>query len=395
MPLRITGLVRIANALRRELAHPLIPARREHWRKLVSNTLTQTDHLLRQHHARPESLPAPSRRAIQFLQSIPWDNLPTSPAHQPPAPPPTTVSWPGLGAFLERILDRLALAPGPLDPIHHSIDTTSRRIEGTIARTAARPENLTPASRAIRGWLAFFAQRDNLALYTQALALATPLLQAAVRAQKHPLPLVIHFRHAKVIYRIRPHRGGSALWLPTPMIAFDAPAFARLADLIASRTPQAKHRVVADMAAEPFQTLHAELESLGGIDEHLKGAAHDLAAAFDRVNAQFFAGQMPRPRLTWSRVFTGRKFGHYDSLRDTVMLSSTLDQPSVPEFVIDYLLYHELLHKHLGVRLVNGRRYVHTPEFYAAERKFPRHAEAETILQRLARHLAPVEHSPA
>jgi len=97
---------------------------------------------------------------------------------------------------------------------------------------------------------------------------------------------------------------------------------------------------------------------------------------------------MPRPHLTWSRVFTGRKFGHYDSIRDTVMISSTLDQRTVEPFVVDFVLYHELLHKAMGARTVNGRRYVHTRDFYAAERRFPRHEEAEKILKRLAAHVA-------
>jgi hypothetical protein len=42
------------------------------------------------------------------------------------------------------------------------------------------------------------------------------------------------------------------------------------------------------------------------------------------------------------------KMGHYDFIRDTVMLSVTLDAPDVLDYVVDYVMYYELLHKKLG-----------------------------------------------
>jgi hypothetical protein len=68
-----------------------------------------------------------------------------------------------------------------------------------------------------------------------------------------------------------------------------------------------------------------------------------------------------------------------------VMLSRTLDSASVPAFVADFVMYHELLHKQHGLRWSNGRRYAHTPEFYADERKYKQRAEAEAELDKLAR----------
>ena len=60
-----------------------------------------------------------------------------------------------------------------------------------------------------------------------------------------------------------------------------------------------------------------------------------------------------RPGLVWSRQLTGRKFGHYDFIQDTVMLSRTLDHHDVPALLVDYIMYHELLHKKHGIRWVN------------------------------------------
>jgi len=91
-----------------------------------------------------------------------------------------------------------------------------------------------------------------------------------------------------------------------------------------------------------------------------------------------------RPRLTWSRSFTGRKFGHYDPIRDTVMVSSSLDRDNVPQYALDFVVFHELLHKELGVDWRNGRAAAHTPEFRAQERRFEQYREAEAALKRLA-----------
>ena len=71
-------------------------------------------------------------------------------------------------------------------------------------------------------------------------------------------------------------------------------------------------------------------------------------------------------------------------VRDTVMVSSSLDSADAPEFVVDFILYHELLHKKLGVSWRNGRAMAHTTAFRQAERLFPRHAEANAALNGLA-----------
>lgn len=390
--LRINGLVRLANAIRRDM--PLSADRKPHWQKTVASALQSVEQILRKAGRSERDLPAPSRRALHFLRNIDWNAASPSPTSGHAAPR-GQVTWKGLNSFLDRTLDRLAEAsqPAALDEIHHSIDAASRRIEGVIERHNTPPDHLTPSSRAIRGWLAFFAVRSNLDVYAKALQTATPILTPAARDLNYTHPLAIQFRPTKLIYRLRNVGSRSIIWLPTPMVAFDAAEFALVAELMRGRDPAAKTRVLQRMADDPFQLVRAELESLSGIVQQPRGAYHDLSAAFDRVNTAFFNSQMPRPHLTWSRVFTGRKFGHYDSIRDTVMISSTLDQRTVEPFVVDSVLYHELLHKAMGARTVNGRRYVHTREFHDAERRFPRHQEAEQILHRLAAHAAPPEGS--
>jgi len=68
-----------------------------------------------------------------------------------------------------------------------------------------------------------------------------------------------------------------------------------------------------------------------------------------------------------------------------VMISQTLDNQRVPEFVVDYVMYHELLHKNLGIRKVNSRRLSHTKIFRDEEQKFMKFDKAIKYLNRISR----------
>ena len=257
------------------------------------------------------------------------------------------------------------------------------RIEALIRRRGEGTA-ITDTSRAARGWLAYFALPENLSAYTAAQALAHPILTSAAAAAGRRLPVRLFFRPINGIFKFRSTAQGTEVSLPTPMITFDAAAFTALAGLMFSRDRLRRKPVIQAMLGEDYQTVRAELESLGGLVEQPRGAYHDLSASFDRVNAQYFSGKMHRPHLTWSRSFTGRKFGHYDTLRDTVMVTASLDRPDVPQSAVDYLMFHELLHKKHGTRWRNGRGYAHTPAFYAEERRFPEYHQADAVLQRIA-----------
>jgi hypothetical protein len=80
--------------------------------------------------------------------------------------------------------------------------------------------------------------------------------------------------------------------------------------------------------------------------------------------------------------------GHYNARTDAVMISRTLDDPRVPPFVLDYVMYHELLHKQLGTRMANGRRQAHFAEFRTAEKQFPLFEPANAFLNEWARKVA-------
>jgi hypothetical protein len=111
-----------------------------------------------------------------------------------------------------------------------------------------------------------------------------------------------------------------------------------------------------------------------------KGAVYDLEMLADRLSGQFFDGDFPDVALFWSAKKVRRYWGKYYQDPPRIVINSRLDHPTVPRFVVEAVLYHEMLHHHLGIRLVEGRRRMHTRAFRQAERRYPLHAEAETFL---------------
>jgi predicted SprT family Zn-dependent metalloprotease len=69
------------------------------------------------------------------------------------------------------------------------------------------------------------------------------------------------------------------------------------------------------------------------------------------------------------------------------MISIVLDSRQTPQYVIDHVMHHELLHKALGVWVVNGRRMAHTAEFKALEREFEGFQRAQEHLKVLSTEL--------
>ena len=247
-------------------------------------------------------------------------------------------------------------------------------------------EQLTATTRALRAWIAFLSDWDDLRGYVRAIRTAMPLIAAAISNHSRWKPPVrIHLRPMRGVYQLRQRRDGLELSLPTGAVCFNNDDFAALARYMFAAETHAKRHVLDRMQSEEFQGIAAELDVLAGAVDVARGDVFDLNDIFDRVNVHYFRGEIKRPKLFWSRSLTRRKFGHYDWVGDAVMLSRTLDQSGVPAFLVEFVMYHELLHKTLGLRWSGGRQYAHTAEFYQLEKRFVQHAQAELALKALAK----------
>ena len=116
-----------------------------------------------------------------------------------------------------------------------------------------------------------------------------------------------------------------------------------------------------------------------------RGRIYDLDAIFERLNEGFFDGAIARPRIGWTLRDGWRTHGHYDATHNTIALSRTLDDPATPQFVVEFILYHEMLHIAIPAEVRDGKRWHHTRSFRAAEALFPHMKEAVAWLENFRR----------
>jgi len=111
------------------------------------------------------------------------------------------------------------------------------------------------------------------------------------------------------------------------------------------------------------------------------GRRFDLKEIFTDLNRRFFGGGIEGVRIGWSQNRSRTSLGHYDSSHRTITITRWLDSPRVPRYVVEYLVFHEMLHVRIPVEHRNHRRVLHSAEFVAAERAFPDYARAARWLR--------------
>jgi hypothetical protein len=124
------------------------------------------------------------------------------------------------------------------------------------------------------------------------------------------------------------------------------------------------------------------------------GRLRDLRAIADRLNYAYFEGECP-VHITWGQPGQpkGRRrrtilFGTYSRREHLVRIHPRLDEPDIPDYFVEYVVYHEMLHKaEPPVTLPSGRRDVHTRAFKSRERRFVKYREARVFERRFVKEL--------
>lgn len=120
-----------------------------------------------------------------------------------------------------------------------------------------------------------------------------------------------------------------------------------------------------------------------------RGHHFDLEAIYQELNQYYFANRI-NARITWSRQAPRRprtsiRFGSYHPRDRLIRIHRLLDQAFVPRYVVENVVFHEMLHQLIPRQRVNGRWYVHPPEFRQYEERFRDYRQAE---QWKRRHLS-------
>lgn len=117
------------------------------------------------------------------------------------------------------------------------------------------------------------------------------------------------------------------------------------------------------------------------------GETYDLNQVIGKVAAEYWnvLDGIELPRATWTSAPWFRTLGLYDDAFNTIYVSKALDDNNVPRFVLEYVVFHELLHAKHRPKYARGRslrRTVHTREFKAEEEKFAFFRQANEWIDR-------------
>jgi len=138
-------------------------------------------------------------------------------------------------------------------------------------------------------------------------------------------------------------------------------------------------------------------EALGVIREHFsahrttarsrrlvlrpEGTVLDLREVFADLNQRYFAGRLAVD-ISWGKDIAGiahrcrrsgtsvLQLGSYSYEDFLIRIHRLLDDPNVPRYVVEAVVYHEMLHADMPPEVRGGRRLFHTPEFRRRERLF-------------------------
>lgn len=123
-------------------------------------------------------------------------------------------------------------------------------------------------------------------------------------------------------------------------------------------------------AARPKLPLQRQLALESG------GRYFNLRSIFDRLDSRHFGNRLQSYDVVWGRRRQQRPkeyfiFGSIQEEDKVIRINPWLDQPFVPRWFVEYILFHEMLHAIVPDEVrADGRRCVHTPEFYRREREF-------------------------
>jgi hypothetical protein len=165
-------------------------------------------------------------------------------------------------------------------------------------------------------------------------------------------------------------------------------AFVLVARLLGKKIPPVHERTYREYSLTPEVMRSSDIARRGRgrkIISSARGKCYDLDKMFAKLNRTYFDSSLEKPTLTWSLRKTRSILGHHDRVYDTIVISKSLDSTQVPEWFVEFIIYHEMLHIKHAARMINGRRYYHTAAFRLDERRFTRYDEAQRWLEQIAR----------
>ena len=189
------------------------------------------------------------------------------------------------------------------------------------------------------------------------------------------------------------NRGGGVVEVRLQRIFLDADP-AVLDDIAALLTGRATDRaVLRRFIDERFrETPGAARPMREPAAERGQSSVHPIEAYARDLNLTYLNGRSTA-RVVWGRRSTRRsrrsiRFACYDPERNMIIMNRKLDNPDIPAYFVEYILFHEMLHEVLGIgSRADGRRDIHGSLFKLMESTYPDFDKAQRYEKELCKRL--------
>lgn len=392
------------------------PEQLEIFRDQIQVIVQSVERICLQYQTNPENLPVPTYQAYLYLKDLLVQDIPQPQGKQPERPVlrrdqySKAVRLRGLITFCHSLQQHFnSLVQQTQDEHQQPLQTwgdlnaiRQLSVYKEIHDYLARINHLTleeklpieslpaPSLRAYQ-WLSFLSRPENLQTHLLALSQIEIIQHSFSQSHKKTSnksspPLRVEFYNIPGLFRSQQQGLILKMVVHESFVFAPISVFENLVNIANNRQRAKSTETIRKYADSPeFMQNARQLNIMENNSSHQATGSHqDLEIIFNRVNARYFNNQMGKPQLSWSNSLTFRKFGHYQPSTDSLMISASLDNIRIPEYVLDFAMYHELLHKHLGYHVINSRRISHHTEFRKLERQFPEFEQAQKYISEMS-----------
>jgi hypothetical protein len=114
-----------------------------------------------------------------------------------------------------------------------------------------------------------------------------------------------------------------------------------------------------------------------------QGHRYDLQTMHTELNTRYL-GNRSKAAVTWGR--SGKRnarhirLGSYSPVDNVITISPRLDKRDIPRYMVEYVLFHEMLHEVLGIgKRSDGSRSIHGRTFKLLEQTYPFYEQAQVF----------------
>ena len=119
---------------------------------------------------------------------------------------------------------------------------------------------------------------------------------------------------------------------------------------------------------------------------YCQGSVYNLKKIYENINTEYFGGKL-QLHITWFGKSNQRNrsrvtFGLYQDPLKLIKINRLLDSPAFPEYFLEYVIYHEMLH-HACPSYIDekGIHRIHSKEFKQREVLYRYYDLAQVFIQ--------------